>query len=141
MSAADKLLSRLQRVKRVGPGKWIASTPTRDDKIPSLAITEKDDGTVLLHDFGGDSVDAILGAVGLSFADLYPDKPGHFAKPTRRPFNASDVLSLVAFESTVAVLVISDVVKRDGATEEDLARLLVAAQRLGNAAEVCNGPR
>ena len=141
MSAADKLLSRLQRVRRVGPGKWAASCPTREDKSPSLYVTEKDDGTVLLHDFGGDSVEAILGAVGLSFADLYPDKPGHFAKPTRRPFNASDVLALVAFESTVAVLVISDVVKREGATEQDLDRLLVAAQRLGDAAEVCNGPR
>ena len=138
---ADTLLSRLQRVKRTGPGKWIASTPTRDDKTPSLAITEKEDGTILLHDFGGDSVEAILGAVGLSFADLYPDKPGEFRKPTRRPFNASDVLSMVAFESTVAVLVISDVVKHEGATEEDLARLLVAAQRLGNAAEACNGSR
>ena len=94
-----------------------------------------------MHDFGGDSVEAILGAVGLSFADLYLTQPGHFARPTRRPFNAHDVLSLVAFESSVAVLVISDVVKRDGATEEDLARLLVAAQRLGNAAEACSGPR
>lgn len=141
MSAADMLLSRLQRVKRTGPGKWSASCPTREDKSPSLSVRELDDGTVLLHDFGGDSVEAILGAVGLSFADLYPDKPGDFRKPTRRPFNASDVLSLVAFESTVAVLVVSDIVKRDGATEDDLARLLVAAQRLGNAAEVCNGSR
>ena len=139
--SANKLLSRLQRVKRTGPGKWVASCPTREDKSPSLAIAEKDDGTVLLHDFGGDSVEAILGAVGLSFSDLYPDKPGEFCKPTRRPFNASDVLSLVAFESTVAVLVISDVVKHEGATEQDLDRLLVAAQRLGNAAEVCHGPR
>jgi hypothetical protein len=86
-------------------------------------------------------VEAILAAVGLSFADLYPAQPGTFAKPAKRPFNASDVLSLVAFESSVAVLVVSDVVKRAGATEEDLDRLLVAAQRLGNAAEVCNGPR
>ena len=139
--SADNLLSRLQRVKRTGPGKWLASCPTREDKSPSLAIRELDDGTVLLHDFGGDSVEAILGAVGLSFADLYPDRPGHFAKPTRRPFNAPDVLSMVAFESSVAVLVISDVVKREGATEQDLDRLLVAARRLGDAAEACNGPR
>lgn len=137
--SADKLLSRLQRVRRTGPGKWIASCPTREDKSPSLAIREMDDGRVLLHDFGGDSVEAILAAVGLSFADLYPSQPGTAAKPVRRPFSASDVLSLVAFESTVAVLVISDVVNRDGATEKDLDRLLVAAQRLGNAAEVCNG--
>jgi hypothetical protein len=72
---------------------------------------------------------------------LYPALPGTFAKPVKRPFNASDVLALVAFESTVAVLVISDVVKRNGATKEDMGRLLVAAQRLGNAAEVCNGAR
>ena len=141
MSAADNLLSRLQRVKRTGPGKWSASCPTREDKSPSLAIRELDDGTILLHDFGGDSVEAILGAVGLSFTDLYPDKPGHFAKPTRRPFNASDVLSLVAFESTVAVMVVSDVVNGKDVTDQDFERLLVAAQRLGNAAEVCIGPR
>jgi hypothetical protein len=139
--SADKLLSRLQRVKRTGPGKWVASCPTREDKSPSLAIRELDDGRVLLHDFGGDSVEAILGAVGLSFTDLYPTQPGTFAKPVKRPFNASDVLSLVAFESTVAVLVISDVARRKAATDDDLGRLLVAAQRLGNAAEVCNGAR
>lgn len=138
--SAEKLLSRLQRVKRTGSGKWIASCPTREDKSPSLAIRELDDGTVLLHDFGGDDVAAILGAVGLSFGDLYPDRPGHFAKPTRRPFNASDVLSLVAFESTVAVVVVSDVVKGK-VTDRDFERLQVAAFRLGNAAEVCNGSR
>ena len=141
MSAVEKLLSRLQRVKRTSPGKWIASCPTREDKSPSLAIRETDDGTILLHDFGGDSVEAILGAVGLSFADLCPDKPGAIGKPIRRPFSASDVLSLVAFESSVVVIVVSDLLRRGSATEQDLDRLLVAAQRLGRAAEVCNGPR
>ena len=139
--SAEKLLSRLPRVKRTGPGKRIASCPTREDKSPSLAIREMDDGTILLHDFGGDSVEAILGAIGLSFADLYPDRPDHVAKPVRRPFNASDVLSLVAFESTVAVVVVSDVVHGKEVTDQDFERLLVAAQRLGNAAEVCNGSR
>jgi hypothetical protein len=139
--SADKLLSRLQRVKRTGPGKWVASCPTREDKSPSLAIRETDDGRVLLHDFGGDSVEAILAAVGLTFTDLYPAQPGTFAKPVKRPFNASDVLALVAFESTVAVLVVSDVVNGKIVTDQDFERLLVAAQRLGNAAEVCNGPR
>ena len=139
--SADMLLSRLQRVRKTGEGKWIASCPTREDKSPSLAIRELDDGRVLLHDFGGDCVEAILGAVGLSFADLYPDKPGLVGKPVRRPFNASDVLSLVAFESTVAVVVVSDVVNGKGVTEQNFERLLVAAQRLGNAAEVCNGSR
>lgn len=138
---ADKLLSRLQRVKRTGPGKWIASCPTREDKSPSLAIREMEDGRVLLHDFGGDSVEAILGAVGLTFTDLFPDRSVHVGKPVRRPYNASDMLSLVAFESTVVVVVVSDVVAGKEITDQDFERLLVAAQRLGNAAEVCNGSR
>lgn len=139
--SADKLLSRLQRVKRTGPGKWIASCPTREDKSPSLAIRELDVGTVLLHDFGGDDVEAILSALGLSFGDLYPDRPGHFAKPSRRPFNASDVLALVAFESTVALLVVSDVINGKLVGDADFERLLEAGRRLGHAAEVCNGSR
>ena len=139
--SADKLLSRLQRVKRTGPGKWIASCPTREDKSPSLAIRELDDGTMLLHDFGGDSVEAVLGAIGLSFADLYPTQPGHFAKPTRRPFNASDVLSLMVFESSVIVGIACHVSKGMDEDDPDRSRLLEAAKRLGNAGEVCNGPR
>ena len=141
MSAADKLLSRLQRVKRTGPAKWIASCPTREDKSPSLSVRELYDGTVLLHDHGGESVEAILAAVGLSFADLYPTQPGNFAKPTRRPFNASDVLSLMAFESSVIVLIACRVSKGMDEGDPDRNRLLEAARRLGNAAEVCNGPR
>lgn len=137
--SAELLLSKLHRVKRVGPGKWSASCPTREDKSPSLSIRELDDGTVLLHDFGGDSVEAILGAVGMTFNDLYPAKPErHFSKPLRRPFSPGDVLAMVAFEASVIVLVVSDVLKGK-ATDADLHRLLVAAQRLGNAAQVCNG--
>jgi hypothetical protein len=44
----------------------------------------------------------------------------------------------VAFEASVIVLVVSDLLKGK-ATEADLNRLLVAAQRLSNAAQVCNG--
>ncbi len=136
--SADLLLSKLHRVRRTGPGRWIASCPTRDDKSPSLSVRELDDGTVLLHDFGGDDVGSILAAVGMSFDDLFPAKAGHFSKPVRRPFNPSDVLALVAFEASVAVLVISDVLKGT-ATDADRDRLLVAAQRLGHAAEACHG--
>lgn len=138
--SVDLLLSKLHRVRRTGPGRWIASCPTRDDRSPSLSVRELDDGTVLLHDFGGDDVGSILAAVGLTFDDLFPAKPGHFSKPVRRPFSPSDVLALVAFEASVAVLVVSEVLKGT-ATDADRDRLLVAAQRLGNAAGVCHENR
>lgn len=135
--SAELLLSRLDRVKPNGAGKWIASCPTREDRSPSLAIRELDDGTVLLHDFGGESVESVLGAVGLSFSDLYPPKATSRA-PMKRPFNAFDVLSLVAFESSVAAIVLADVLRMEIVSDQDWERLAVAAQRLGDAAEVCN---
>ncbi len=141
MSAADKLLSRLQRVKRTGPGRWIASCPTREDRRPSLAVRELDDGRVLVHDFGGDEVGAILAAIGLEITDLFPPTTGLAAKPLKRPFSASDVLALVALESSVAVVVCSDVLHRREVSEVDFDRLLTAAQRLGDAAEVCHAYR
>ncbi len=141
MSAAAKLLGRLQRVKRTGPGRWIASCPTREDRHPSLAVRELDDGRVLLHDFGGEDVASILAAVGLDICDLFPATPVAGAPPTRRPFNASDVLALVAFEASVAVVVCSDVLRSRAVSEVDFTRLLTAAQRLGNAAEVCHAYR
>jgi hypothetical protein len=136
---AELLLSRLERVKRTGPGKWIASCPTRDDRSPSLSIRELDDGRVLIHDFGGDDVEAILGAVGLTFADLYPSQPVGHAKPVRRPFNAFDVLSMVAFESHVAMLIASDMISGNPISDDDLARLRSAVKRLNDAVEACRG--
>jgi len=138
MSTADKLLSCLQRVKRTGPGRWMASSPTREDRHPSLAIRELDDGRVLVHDFGGDDVATILAAVGLDITDLFPPTTGLAAKSVKRPFIASDVLALVAVESSVAVIVCSDVLHRKEVSEADFERLLTAAQRLGDAAEVCH---
>jgi hypothetical protein len=141
MSPADKLLARLQRVKRTGPGRWIASCPTREDSHPSLAIRELDDGRLLVHDFGGEDVASVLAAVGLDVCDLFPAAPGAPAPPTRRPFNATDVLALVAIESSVAVVVCSDVLRSRTVSELDFGRLLRAAQRLGDAAEVCHAYR
>lgn len=140
MSPADQLLSRLQRVKRTGPGRWIASCPTREDRHPSLAVRELEDGRLLVHDFGGDDVPSIVAAVGLDISDLFPAKLGA-ARPTRRPFSASDVLALVAFESSVAVVVCADVLHSRTVSGLDFGRLLTAAQRLGDAAEVCHAYR
>ena len=78
-------------------------------------------------------------AVGLDLADLFPPvQPGQFPKRVARAFSSSDVLALVAFESSVAVVVCSDVLRDKAVTEGDYARLLMAAQRLADAAEVCH---
>lgn len=141
MRPVDLLLSRLERVRRTGPDRWIARCPTREDRHPSLAIRELDDGRVLLHDFGGDDVQEIVAAIGLQLSDLFPAKPGAAALPARRPFSASDLLELVAFECSVAVVICADVLRARAVVDSDFARLLVAASRLGDAVEVCHGRR
>ena len=61
MSAAAKLLDRLERVKQTGPRRWIAACPSHRDRSPSLSIRELDSGLVLLHDFGGCGTGVCLG--------------------------------------------------------------------------------
>jgi len=71
----DLVLSRLPRAKKAGAG-WRAPCPNcgPDSKSEKLAVTEGDDGRVLLHCFAGCAPAAVLAAVGLAVADLF-DRP------------------------------------------------------------------
>jgi len=132
----DNLINRLSKVKRTGNGQYIACCPAHDDKSPSMTIREVDDGRILLHCFGGCDTESILGALGLEFSDLFPEPLLHRAKPLKRPFNAFDVLACVRFESRLTALASFNIANGIPMTEEDKARLLVAAQRLNEAAEL-----
>jgi len=72
MSPIDELLSRLDKAKPNGKGKWQACCPAHADKQPSLSIKETSDGTVLLKCWAGCTVGAIASAVGLEIRDLFP---------------------------------------------------------------------
>ena len=133
MKQADSLLVRLDGVKRTGQGKWVALCPAHGDRHPSLAVRETDDGVLLIHCFGGCDTEAVLGALGLDLSDLFPPKGSDSRKPDRRPFNASDLLHLAAWESLIAALVTSDIAQGKTA---DRDRLLVSAARLRHIAEV-----
>ena len=71
--SAKLLLDRLDGVKETGPNTWMARSPCRDDRTPSLSIKKVDD-RLPIHDFGGNSPDEIMRAVGLSMTDLF-DRP------------------------------------------------------------------
>ena len=60
------ILSRLKGVKKVGENSYRAYSPLRDEKEPSLYITEKSDGTILMCDHGGGDTKATLAAIGLT---------------------------------------------------------------------------
>ncbi|MBU6995602.1 CHC2 zinc finger domain-containing protein [Ferrovum myxofaciens] len=128
---AANFVERLQKVRRTGPGRWLACCPAHDDKSPSLAIREADDNRVLIHCFGGCSVQEITGALGMELQDLFPPKDGNY-KPESRPFPAADILKAIAFEATVAGLAIGHFLdgKPFGQPERD--RLMLAVSRIQN---------
>lgn len=133
--AINDLLSKLDRVKHTGPGRWIASSPTRSDSTPSLSIRELDDGRILIHDFGGDSVEDVLSAIGLSMTDLFPARQIQHGKPERRPFPASDILRCVAFEALVVMSAASAKLTGKPLADVDRERLSLAVSRLQVALE------
>lgn len=129
MSNVANLFAHLDKVKRTGAGTWTACCPAHDDRGPSLAVRELDDGRILLHCFAGCDVHDVLAAVGLTFCDLFPErlKP---AKSERRPFPASDVLRCVAFEAMVVAAAAVALLAGEPFSEIDRERLILAASRI-----------
>lgn len=134
MTPAEKFLSRVEGVKQTGPGRWIFRVPTRKDKRPSGSAREMEDGRLLIHDFAGDGVPEILAAIGLEMTDLFPERITTDKRGERRPFPAIDALKCVAFECLVVAAAAAAMATGQPLSSVDRERLLVAAERLRNAA-------
>lgn len=96
----------------------------------SGALRELDDGRMLIHDFGGDSVSEIMSAVGLTLEDLFPGKGPHHGKPERRPFPAADVLRCIAFEALVVATAGAALLAGHPFSAMDRERLVLAVSRI-----------
>jgi putative DNA primase/helicase len=75
MEALDRVLPRLQAVRPEGSTgrEWLALCPAHNDHSPSLLVTLKDDGKVLLCCRSQRCVALdIVRAIGLTLKDLYP---------------------------------------------------------------------
>jgi hypothetical protein len=129
---AETLLSKLDKVKRTGPGRWMARCPdpAHHDKGPSLSVRELEDGRVLVHCFAGCEVASVLAAAGLTFDDLYPERPIESGKAERRPFPAADVLRAISFEVTVVAIAASRILSGKPFVAADKERLFLAASRI-----------
>ena len=131
--STDKVLSHLTRVKRTAPGKWSACCPAHEDRSPSLAVRELDDGRVLVHCFGGCSVESVLGAIGLDMTDLFPERvaaPGTGTAPQRLRLPASQAIEILERETMIVAVVGGDMVRKKDITEPDHRRLIQAVSRV-----------
>ncbi|MCR2831192.1 hypothetical protein NR402_12995 [Acidithiobacillus ferrooxidans] len=139
----DRVLHRLDRVKRTAPDKWIARCPAHDDKRPSLSIREAEDHKVLLKCWAGCGAFEIVAALGLNLGDLFPGDcrslHQHGTGPMRRPFDYRDALQGIAHETLVARLIIETVNSGQEMDVESLDRLALAEQRISDALQAAGG--
>lgn len=139
------VLDQLRGVRRAGRG-WMACCPSHDDRTPSLAISAGDGGTVLLHCFAGCSAIAVVGALGLTLADLFPTpaavgRPhqGRQGIPAETAWRAA--AGVVVHEATVLEIAASDLVRSTRLPANDRLRLTQAADRIRQAWEVLRAHR
>jgi hypothetical protein len=138
MSAIERLLERLEGVRRTGAGKWRARCPAHGSRGLTLAIAERDD-RVLIRCHAECETEAVMRAVGLQMSDLYEKPLNHSLERIRRPWSASDVLDIALQEVSVAAIVINDIAERRSVTAIDLNRLLTAGARLTSLNQLVNG--
>lgn len=129
MSAAQRILQRLDGVRSTGEGRWRARCPAHGSKALSVAIAERDE-RVLVHAFCGCSTESVLGALGLTLTDLYDRPLADAARAPRLPWSPRDVLDVVLAEASVVGVIAGDMVERRVISETDWQRLSQSASRL-----------
>jgi hypothetical protein len=135
--SADRLLDKLNGVKRTGADRWIANCPAHDDKRPSLNIRELGDGRLLIICRAQCATEDVLASVGLTFEDLYPERlPEHHYRREQRPFPAADVLRAVSFEALVAGIILGRLGAGHALSGDDRQRAFLACERLIAAADL-----
>jgi hypothetical protein len=86
MSPLETLLAKLSGVKKAGKG-WSARCPAHEDRNASLSVSEGDDGRALVKCHAGCDTSAVLAAIDLKLANLFPAKagatPNNNGKPSR----------------------------------------------------------
>jgi hypothetical protein len=138
----DLLLERLDVVRRSGNG-YIAKCPAHEDRSPSLSITQADNGAVLAHCFSGCHIDAVLAAVGLELSDLFPARLANTSPEARRISRQFAIqtgwtaaLGVLAREATICEVATQRILRGDKLSNDDIARVRIASQRIHDAREV-----
>ena len=136
---ADVLLDRLEGVQRSGRG-WRARCPACGGRSRKVSVSEADAGNVLVHCFGGCSAGDVLQAVGLSLADLFPERlPADTPDDRRRRRQAAveaqwgAALEMLEFEARIIRLAGQQLAAGRPLDPEDDARLAEAVRRVEDA--------
>lgn len=134
-SPIGAILPRLDSVKNLGNGKYLARCPAHSDGRPSLSLREDRSGKVLAHCFAECETADIVAAIGLTLVDLYPPSTPKERQQGRRRANSKRALDEISAEVTVVQVIASDLKSRKSIDRETWDRLAAAAKRIRAAQE------
>jgi hypothetical protein len=138
---AETFLSRCQKVKRTGPGRWICCCPAHEDKTPSMNVKELPDGKVLVICRAGCTNEEIIQAAGVHWTALFP-APDNTTSEYRREaarFPAQEVLAALDFELEIARIGLADIINGTPISDLDKARYAIALRRIQQAIRIARG--
>lgn len=143
----ELIASRAEGFKRLGADRAICRAPTRADKRPSVSIARGHDGRVLVHDFGGDSIDTLCAGWGIAVSDLFPPRaetltPGESARMRQAAKQSgwAAALRVLTYEAAVVIAAAAETVAGHPLSAIDTARLRLALQRLTSARQILAVP-
>ena len=126
---ADKLLERLQHVRKIGRDKWQAQCINCQSKT-GLKITESR-GLVLINCFACHDTPGILSAAGLRLSDLFEKPIGEFT-PVRKPYRADEVLDFVLHEAMTLSVIAAECSRDKSISPLNMERIFRSASRLNH---------
>lgn len=135
----NTILSRLDKTKQTGRGRWLACCPAHKDKSPSLAIRETDDGRILMHCFAGCDIASIMSELGLDPSQLFPKHTEAHSVKGKRCFDSYAALKALAADLSLILVAARMVIKKEPLSDSDLAKLSDAAFRLEEANRFVRG--
>jgi hypothetical protein len=143
MTPVERMLEMLTKVKG-GNGRWTACCPAHNDRGPSLAIRELEDGRVLLHCFAGCETLHVVQALGMDMTDLFPpdskrrEYPVEGKKSVKPAFFASDLMRIISFEALVVSICAYDMGQGKKLNESDRERMKLSQQRIEEVIKYAN---
>jgi len=133
----DDLLSRFDGIRHHGDHSAQAQCPAHQDHSASLSITEVDGGKILLHCFAGCSAIDVVRAVGLTLADLFPERIAYTSplsaakrREAARQTGLAAALGVLGLESKIVQIAARTVAVGKVLDADDTERLIVACQRI-----------
>lgn len=132
--SVDTLLSRLNKVRRLADGQYMACCPSHADRSASLSIKDIGDGRVLINCFAGCDTYGILKNVGLDWDDVLPEKAVEpKAKKIDQIIYATEALKLIQYEARIIMVCAYDVRSGKLPNEDEMNRVEISMQRINKA--------